>query len=383
MLHHDEYVSLTARAIAAGVGGRELSAVEVADAALRVIAARDGAVRACAAVWAARARRRARAVDRAVRGGARLPLAGVPVVVKAAEGLASYQSARLLAAGCVPVAAGSVPAGRTYQTWGATDRGPTRNPWLPDRAPGGSSAGSAVAVATGMVPLATGSDGAGSVRIPAAWCGVLGLKPTNGRLPPRDRAGLNVGGPLVRDPADAAAWLRVVTGHDPDAVAPPVRPPRVVWSATLGYARTEPEVARVAREALGRLVAGAGLVPVDRPPVRLTDPEAAWRALRGPDGAAATAARAVNDARLAEVFADADLLATPTTPHPPHGHDGPGERMTTALTWAFNLSGHPALSVPAGTTAEGEPVGLHLVARHGEEALLLATAAALGAPGPV
>jgi Asp-tRNA(Asn)/Glu-tRNA(Gln) amidotransferase A subunit family amidase len=89
------------------------------------------------------------------------------------------------------------------------------------------------------------------------------------------------------------------------------------------------------------------------------------------DHAAAARLRAANDEVLAGVFAAADLLATPTTPNPPHGHDGPGDRISTALAWAFNLSGHPAISLPAGRTRAGEPVGLQLVARHGEEALLL------------
>jgi amidase len=81
--------------------------------------------------------------------------------------------------------------------------------------------------------------------------------------------------------------------------------------------------------------------------------------------------RALNDRRLARIFAATDLLATPTTPNPPHGHAGPGEVLSVALTWAFNLSGHPAVSVPAGLSAAGTPVGLQLVARHGDEAALL------------
>ncbi|NYV76539.1 amidase family protein, partial [Streptomyces sp. UH6] len=76
------------------------------------------------------------------------------------------------------------------------------------------------------------------------------------------------------------------------------------------------------------------------------------------------------------LFAGHDLLATPTTPNPPHGHQGPGEVMSVALTWAFNITGHPALSVPAGLTAAGDPVGLHLVARYGREVDLLSVAAA-------
>jgi Asp-tRNA(Asn)/Glu-tRNA(Gln) amidotransferase A subunit family amidase len=121
-------------------------------------------------------------------------------------------------------------------------------------------------------------------------------------------------------------------------------------------------------------------------PLRLTDPGPAWLALRtrgngpagaepdGTDLAGAERVRAENDRRLTALFADAELLLTPTAPTAPHGHEGPGDRYSTSLTWAFNLSGHPALSLPAGFGGDGCPAGLQLVAPHGREALLLAVA---------
>ncbi len=130
----------------------------------------------------------------------------------------------------------------------------------------------------------------------------------------------------------------------------------------------------MARAAAARL-ADAGALRLVRPsaPLRLEDPASAWLALRSPgaDPAAVQPARVENDRRLAALFADTELLLTPTTPHPPHGHEGPGERYSTSLTWAFNLSGHPAVSVPAGVGPDGCPVGLQIVAPHGREDLLL------------
>lgn len=384
-----------ARAVRAG----RVRAVEVVAGALERIERADPVLCAFLEVWREEALRQAAAVDARVsahRARARrtggpgldggLPLAGVPVAVKGRHGLRA--AGPLLAAGAVAVGATSVPGpGTPWQTWGRGAHGRTVNPWRPDRTPGGSSAGSAVAVAAGLVPLATGSDGAGSVRIPAAWCGVVGLKATNGRLPSSDRTGLAAPGVLVRSAADAAAWWRVVSqgpgrdGSVPGADGPPgVRlPVAAVWSPDLGFAAPEDEPAALARAAVRRLV-DAGVVRLVRPPVplRLLDPAPAWLALRARAGdpAAAEALRAENDACLARLFTRAALLLTPTAPTAPHGHEGPGDVYSTALTWAFNLSGHPAMSLPAGRGGDGCPAGLQMVAPHGREALLPAVARA-------
>jgi Asp-tRNA(Asn)/Glu-tRNA(Gln) amidotransferase A subunit family amidase len=363
-----------ATSIAAAVRRRSRSAVEVVEEALRRLDEVDDRIRAFSERWRNQALTAAAGVDRAVAAGTLLPLAGVPIAVKASEGTSSFQARRLIAAGCVPLGATSVPHRTTrWKTWGHTDRGPTTNPWHSDRVPGGSSAGSAAAVAAGVVPLATASDGAGSTRIPAAWCGVIGLKPTNGRTPARDRAGLNVAGPITWTVADAAAYLDVVVGPEPDRFSEPAGRTRAVWSATLGFAATEPEIADIAFAAAQRL-ADTGVITWVDVPLRLHDPEPVWTALRSADVAVnATTARlrAENDQRLAAVLAEADVIITPTTPAPAHDHDGPGPVMNVSLTWAFNLSGHPAITVPAGLAADGTPVGVQLVARHLDENRLL------------
>ncbi|MEU6805545.1 amidase [Streptomyces neyagawaensis] len=405
--------------IAAAVRAGDVRAVDVVAECLGRIAAAEPALCAFAEVWAEDALRWAADVDRRVAAGEPLPLAGVPIGVKGRSGLRAAPARALVAAGCVPVGATSVPGrGTPWQTWGLGAGGRTVNPWRSDRTPGGSSAGSAAAVAAGLVPMATGTDGAGSVRIPAAWCGVLGLKITNGRLPSADRTGLAAPGVLTRYAADAAAYWRCVRGEDPERAEPsagppttaldragtppaespppgdgtpfpdgtpsPVTPFTAVWSADLGFAGPDPEPVAVAHAAALRLV-DAGLLRLVQParPVRLDDPAPAWLALRdssAPDAPAGRTAvdalRAGNDRRLAALFADADLLLTPATPNAPHAHEGPGDRYSTALTWAFNLSGHPALSLPAGFGPDGCPVGLQVVARHGEEDLLLDVARA-------
>ncbi|MFE8011514.1 amidase [Streptomyces antibioticus] len=367
---------LSATAIADAVRRGESRAVDVVREALGRIRRVDSVLRSFSEVWEETALAQARAVDARVAAGEWLPLAGVPVGVKGRYGVEA-----LVAAGCVPVGATAVPGpGTAWQTWGLGAHGRTVNPWRADRTPGGSSAGAAAAVAAGLVPLATGSDGAGSVRIPAAWCGVLGLKTTNGLLPSPDRTGLAAPGVLARSAGDLAAWLRVRVGEVGDFPDPAAgSTPLAVFSPDLGFARPDPEPLALARAAVARLAdAGVVRMAAGDAGVALVDPGPAWTALRTPgaDPREAGRVREANDLRLAALFERADLLLTPTTPHTAHGHDGPGERYSTALTWAFNLSGHPALSLPAGFGADGCPVGLHLVAAHGREELLVAVARA-------
>ena len=152
-------------------------------------------------------------------------------------------------------------------------------------------------------------------------------------------------------------------------------PVRVAWTATLGFASVDPEVESVACAAVERMGDAGLLIPVGVP-VELNDPRRLWLEMRSSNAPDRRRAAEFNRVPLDRVFGRADVLITPTTPNRPHGHAGPGETMSTSLTWAFNLSGHPAITIPVGFTTDGLPVGLQLVAPHGEEAVLIRLAVA-------
>src|SRR2546430_3258892 len=223
----------------------EISSAELVDAALARIERLQPALGTFRVVRAEAARAEADDADRRLAAGERLPLLGVPIAIKDDVDLAGESTPfgcggefplaemdaevvrRLRAAGAVVVGKTATPEfGQWAFTEGGPDFAPARNPWSLDHTPGGSSGGSAAAVAAGLVPAAVGSDGAGSVRIPAAWCGLVGLKPQRGRISTWPDAeafhGITCFGPLTRTVGDAALLLDVLAGNrDGDRHRPP------------------------------------------------------------------------------------------------------------------------------------------------------------------
>jgi len=440
---------------------RALSPVEITRTVLERIERINPHLGAYVAVHAERALGEARAAERAVMTGAPLgPLHGVPISIKdnlwTAGERVSYGS-RLLSDFVAPEdapsvgrlrAAGAILVGRTnlpeFAWRGSTDNrlfGESRNPWDLSKTPGGSTGGGAAAVAAGLAPLALGSDGAGSIRIPAAFCGLVGFKPTFGRVPMYPAAGGNElvahVCPLARTVRDAALMMNAIARHDPrDAFALPDdgvdylaacddplagdrgrAPLRIAWSPHLGFAPVEPETREIG-EAAARAFTELGLSIEEANP-DLGDPSTILQTLYGGAQAGSHAARSAEQkaqmdpelvayaeasSRLSVVdylkavsarqalvdslrrfFERFDLLLTPTLCLPafPLGMVGPAEvagRKVTHLGWSlcypFNYSGQPAVSVPAGFTAGGLPVGLQIIGRRLEDALVLRAAAA-------
>ncbi len=441
----------TAIEIAAAVRSGEVTAVEVLDGCLAAIDASP--LNAFAVVDADLARRAAEDVDRAVaRGEDPGPFAGVPFGVKdlfdcaglpTSKGSLLFKGAPPATADSVDVArlraAGAVPVGKTTapefgsvcftstRAWGTT-----RNPWDPTRTPGGSSGGSAAAVAGGVVPMATASDGGGSTRIPASFCGLVGLKPSYGRIPyPGNGASqTSCKGILVGTVRESARHLDVTAGPDDrdrtslplpgvryeDAIeALPVAGLRAAWSPDLGYAVVEPEVAAIAEAAAADLVRAARLRLVDVP-IALPDPIRVWLSqgvldlymdlepgmwperadeLEGINRASLELCDQATPARIARIWQrrmeleravaaihdEVDVLLTPTTAVPAFAAEGPmpteiaGREVFPAMVVPFtmvaNLCWNPAVSVPAGTTAAGLPVGLQIQGRrHADEVVL-------------
>lgn len=413
---------------------------------------------------AGQARAAAADIDSAVaRGDDPGPLAGIPFGVKELEPVegwpytsaskvfehrvaeyTSTQVTRLRAAGAIPIGLTAAPELGSLAHTRSVLHGTTHSPWNLERTPGGSSGGTAAALAAGLVPMATGSDGGGSIRIPAAYSGLFGIKVTWGRVSegPRMSSGdlTGVRGPLSTTVRDAARYLDCVVGidvHDRWSLPHPgfsyeerldpgaLRGLRAAWSSTLGYAVCDPEVEKVAHEAAMHLVEMAGLELVERP-VDLPPPGLTWSILGSqdvfrtlapywPDCAdvltpairmamessdllnrrryvRSVATRIENDHRLADLFSDIDLLLTPTTATVAFPAGGPmpaeiaGQAVSPMLavpyTQPFNLGGQPAVSIPAGFNSEGLPVGLQVVARHHEDHVLLAAAAGFEASRP-
>ena len=392
--------------MAAGVRAGELSAVELASDALAGVAALDPVLHCMDFLAADSALEAAARIDRiplVERRG--LPLAGVPFLAKAGTTVASPVVGRLVDAGAVLLGTSTRPdPAAVNQAWGWNGSEHTANPWRTDLSSGGSSAGAAAAVAAGLVPIATGGDSAGSLRIPASFCGVTGLKGTHGRIPRtagRTLAQLTVVGVIGADLDDTVLATSIASGPDPcDPTALPRWPPPVAagdrltvgFSADLGYAQPDPAVVSLVAGRLQQLAA-AGMIRLREVAIRLANPGAAWRPLAAlesgqlTDSTAVTRAHGVrrdNDRALAAVFGDVDVLVTPTTPNTPFPH-GEHEANLSAgeLCWAFNLSGHPAVTVPAGLI-HGLPVGLQAVAApcRDDLAVELARLAAVSLPNP-
>lgn len=452
--------------LAAGIRAGELSAEAVARSTLTRIDAVDGALHAfvvrCPEEEVLEA---ARAVDQCVaRGDDPGPLAGVPVAVKDLEdvrGLPTTYGSALYADGdpadgdSVLVermrTAGAVIIGKTntpeFGCKGTTDNplfGATHNPWSLAHSPGGSSGGSAAALAAGLVPLATGSDGGGSIRIPAARCGLSGFKATQGRVPLADATGpttglLAVRGPMARDLRDTVIALDAVRGDAPrDVFGLPDDdfswraafeerrlPTHVLWAPSLGFADVHPEVLRVCEAALAQLDA-AGVDVVETAGPFHTDPLAPWWTLwsaamarrlghcsgtpeferidpplRGiiEDGLAVSGAeyaRAIDachdlNGALCDAFERAPLVLSPTCSGPVHRLDAVGRvrgRDTAEwveMTLPCNLTRNPAATLFAGVDAQGLPVGLQIIGPPRGDAATLCAAGAfedvLGGPG--
>jgi len=274
----DDVHRLGARELGAAFRRGERSAVETAEALLERIERLDGAANAFVTVTRERALEDARRADRSLRDGTAGPLCGVPYTLKdlvPTRGIPTGNGSRVWRVPApvadAPVAerlaaSGGVLLGKTttpeHGFKGASGNplnGPCGNPWQADRTPGGSSSGAAVAAALGFGPFHQGSDGAGSIRIPASFCGIFGHKPTFGLVahPPASAFALSHVGPMTRTVDDAALLLDAMVGFDPRdrlsvpppvasfaaALAEPLAPLRIAFSPDLGYAAVEPGVA--------------------------------------------------------------------------------------------------------------------------------------------
>ncbi|MFF4213125.1 amidase [Streptomyces sp. NPDC001796] len=442
-----------ARALAAG----EMTSRELVERTLARIQAAQPTVNAFRVVRDRAALAEAEAADRLLAAGVRRPLLGVPVAVKDDMDVAGEPTAFGCPGDFPPAAedgeavrrlraAGAVIVGKTNTCelgqWPFTEGpafGATRNPWNLRHTPGGSSGGSAAAVAAGLVPAALGSDGAGSIRIPAAWTHLVGIKPQRGRIStwpsPESFYGITVNGTLARTVADAALLLDAASGnHDGERHRPPtldvaaavgrdpgrlrialsLKPPFTALPARLDPRVRERVLALAERlAALGHVVeeaeprygqiglafvprATAGLAEwVRRVPYpelldrRTRDAARLGRLLGGAPLRVARRAEATLHRRVGALFTTYDVLLTPTTAAPPprigtlaHMNGWNTDRAMIAAcpyAWPWNVLGWPGIGVPAGFVGDGLPVGAQLLGPANSEPLLVSLAAQLEA----
>jgi aspartyl-tRNA(Asn)/glutamyl-tRNA(Gln) amidotransferase subunit A len=439
---------LTLAAAADAIGARRLSPVELADSVLERIEQVEPRLRAYVTVDAEHTRRAARrAEDDIAAGRHRGPLHGIPMGLKDlidVAGTATSAGSRVRSGHRAPTdstvaarlsAAGAVLVGKTHThefAYGLTTP-QTHNAWDPGRVAGGSSGGSAVAVAAGTATFALGTDTGGSIRVPAALNGVVGLKPTYGLVPRHGVTSLSWSldhvGPITRTAEDAALVLAALAGHDPrdpaSLAAPPAHyrpgPDTDLTGLRIGVPRTyyfdhvDPEVAAAVRSAIDRLQAlGARLVDVEIPMTRyiqatqwgLMVPEAtayhagslrtvpelyqadvrilleAGELMPAGDYLRAQRSRTLMRQEWAQLLREVDLIAAPSVPmtavtagqETVTWADGTVEGVSDAyvrLSAPANITGLPSLSLPVGHDTAGLPIGMQLLGPPLGESLLL------------
>ncbi|MGE5408372.1 MAG: amidase [Syntrophothermus sp.] len=457
----EEIAFAGAARLAEMVRDHEVSSPELVGLYLDRIAALDPKLNSFRVVFAEKAMLEAEQAEARLRAGERRPLLGVPIAIKDETAIAgevcsfgtdgfdrpaeadSEMVRRLREAGAVILGLTLLPELAICGFTESATYGVTRNPWNPQRTPAGSSGGSAAAVAAGLAPIASAGDGAGSIRLPAASCGIFGLKPQRGRvsLAPALESwnGLSVMGCLSRRVIDTALWLDVVSGgsKEPGAPPPPERPfvesartppgrLRVAWSTKAPRAAAPPivseEVKRATADAAELLAShghdvrhrdpdwgaiGNNITPrylrgVSDTVAEVPHPERLERRTRGfgrlgaaiPDAVFRHALRErENDARRVNaIFDEVDVLVTPVmggTALPVRRWEGRGALRTVlgmsrfypfCIPW--NHLGNPAMSVPLGFAADGMPLAVQVVGRPGGEATLLSLAAQIEAERP-
>jgi len=453
---------IPATELAALIRSKRVSPVEVVDAVLARVERLNPSLNCFGTVTVEEARDAAVAAEVAVMTGETLgPLHGVPVSIKDllfTRRVPTTGGSRLFThhvpeedAVCVErlKGAGAIIIGKTttpeFGHKAVTESplfGITRNPWNPALTPGGSSGGAGAAVAAGLGPLAVGTDGGGSIRIPASFCGIYGLKPSFGRVPQNPGfpgwETLSHTGPMTRTVRDAALMLEAIAGPDDrDRHSLPaaahsflaaceggIAGLSVAWSPDLGYARVDPEIADLCAAAAERFESFGGHVEVVSP--SWEDPEETFRVTVGAEtwsawgdrletdgekmdrslrallrfGAGVTAAQYLQAMRrrqelwteVQRFLARFDLLITPTVAVPAFEVGKPGlnevnGQPSSPLGWTpfcfpFNLTGQPAATVPVGFTSAGLPVGLQIVGRRHADHTVLAASAAFEAAQP-